>query len=106
MAVTGTQSALIDRASVQASRVDGLALLRCRLGALAIWTKSLTPSRLNAWATLPAAKLAPLVSVPWLAATRSVAAPSPAHQPTRPDGGATAAGTVRSSSCSTDGRSV
>src|SRR5260370_22496732 len=55
-------------------------------GTLAKDTKSSTPSKLNAWPTSPAAKVAPLVSVPLLPPMMSVALPSAGHHPTSPDG--------------------
>src|SRR5205823_1832692 len=50
-------------------------------------TKSFTPSKLNACPTFPAAKVAPLTSVPLWPPLMSLALPSPGHQDTIFGGG-------------------
>lgn len=51
------------------------------------WTNWFTPFRLNAWATLPAAKPAPFCNAPLLEPAMSWALPSPGYQPTMLAGG-------------------
>src|SRR5438105_6115875 len=51
-------------------------------------TKAPTPSKLNAWATMPGAKVAPFCSVALCAPEKSFAFPSPGYQRRSPGGGA------------------
>src|ERR1035437_3032491 len=64
-----------------------IALVKCNAGASGTITDPVTPSKLKAWPTSPAANVAPPRSVPLFVPTRSLALPSPGHQPTRPEGG-------------------
>jgi hypothetical protein len=65
-----------------------------RLGASATLTTAPTPSKLNAWPTLPAANVAPFCSVPLLPSALSNAFLSARHQLTKPEGDGTHATAV------------
>src|SRR5205823_1461837 len=73
----------------QASTLIGDVGLKSKLGESGTRTKSSTPSKLNAWPTIPAANVAPFTNVPLLLPIISLALPSPGHHPTMPVGGVT-----------------
>src|ERR1035441_8443500 len=66
-----------------------------RLALLGTSTYWLVPFRLKACPTSPLTNPTPFWSVPLLVPKESKASPSPIHQPTRPEGGATHAPTPR-----------
>src|SRR5437870_5328366 len=57
-----------------------VAVVLFKLAASGTSTKSSTPSKLNAWPTLPAANVAPFCSVPLLPSVESLALPSALNQ--------------------------
>src|SRR5260221_8187753 len=65
-------------------------------------TKALTPFRLKAEPTLPGAKVAPLIKVPWFVPMESKALLSARHQASMPGGTPAGANTLRKKSWSAE----
>src|SRR2546425_9292726 len=59
----------------------------CRAAGLPIITLSLSPSKLNAWPTMPGENEVFPTNTPLFDAAESVVPPSPFHQPTKPEKG-------------------